>query len=137
MMIKDLIKGFVPEKWVKELDFSTLKKVSVAHVTDDLRTRENDCIWQLNFRAQPFYIVCLTEFQSNVDDFMAVRILTYVGLIYQDLIRSRELKKKDKLPPVFSLVYYTGKKRWDAPLDLRAHLNPAIPPGLMCYSHST
>ena len=133
LMMKDLIRGFVPEKWVKELDFSTLKKVCVAHVTDDLRTRDNDCIWQLNFREQPFFIICLTEFQSDVDDFMAVRILTYVGLIYQDLIRSGELTKKDKLPPIFSLVYYTGEKKWDAPLNLHGHLNPAIPPGLMRY----
>ena len=133
MMMTDLIKGFVPEAWIQDLDFSSLQKFNVAHVTDDLRSRENDCIWRLNFRQKPFFIICLTEFQSKVQHFMAVRILTYVGLIYQDLIRSRKLKKKDKLPPVFSLVYYTGEKKWDAPLDLRSHFSLAIPEGLMRY----
>ena len=82
IMMESLIRGFVPEAWTKELDFSTLQKINVKHTTEDLHTRENDLIWKLKFRDQMLYIICLLEFQSTVDDFMAVRVLTYVGLIY-------------------------------------------------------
>ena len=133
IMIENLIKGFVPEAWAKELDFSTLKSVNVSHITPDLRDRENDIIWQLNFRGRPLFVIFLVEFQSEISNFMAVRILTYVGLIYEDLIKSAKLKKEDKLPPVFPLVYYTGAKKWDAPLSLSECLDPAIPAGLMRY----
>ena len=33
------------------------------------------------------YLYLLIEFQSKVDRFMAVRMLGYVSLLYQDLIR--------------------------------------------------
>jgi hypothetical protein len=31
------------------------------------------------------------EFQSRVDHYMPVRVLTYAGLLYQDLIRTKRL----------------------------------------------
>ena len=64
---------------------------------------------------------------------MAVRILTYIGLIYQDLVKTKKLKRKAKLPPVFSMVFYTGDRQWRAPLNLKDCLHPAIPDGLMKY----
>jgi hypothetical protein len=32
-------------------------------------------------------VYLLLEFQSTVDPFMAVRIMVYLGLLYQDLIK--------------------------------------------------
>ena len=39
-MLEDLLRGFVHEQWVQQLDFSTLEKVSGSYVSDDLRDRE-------------------------------------------------------------------------------------------------
>jgi predicted transposase YdaD len=39
-MVADLLRGFVPEPWVPQIDFSTLELVSGSYVSDDLRTRE-------------------------------------------------------------------------------------------------
>ena len=36
----------------------------------------------------------LIEFQSTVDAWMAVRVMTYVGLLYQDLIRQKQVLPK-------------------------------------------
>ncbi len=49
---------------------------------------------------------------------MAVRILTYVGLLYQDLIKSRQLPDDGRLPPVLPVVLYRGSARWSASLDI-------------------
>ncbi|SLM32242.1 hypothetical protein MTBBW1_600072 [Desulfamplus magnetovallimortis] len=35
----------------------------------------------------------MLEFQSSDDYFMAVRIMTYIGLLYQNIIRTQNLKK--------------------------------------------
>jgi hypothetical protein len=51
---------------------------------------------------------------------MAVRIQTYIGLLYQDLIRSRQLSEGGRLPPVLSIVLYNGAARWTAPDELAA-----------------
>jgi hypothetical protein len=134
-MMQSLIQAFVPESWAKELDFSSLRKVNVKHVTDDLRTRENDLIWAIEFRGQLVYIICLIEFQSTIDHFMAVRVLTYTGLIYQDLLKQKKtnLLVRKKLPPIFPIVYYNGENIWSAPKALKDCQSMAIPEGLKKY----
>lgn len=84
-MVADLLKGFVAEDWVRELDFTTLEKQSGSYVSDDLRPRAEDVVWRVRWRDRWLYVYLLLEFQSEVDPFMAVRLLVYVGLLYQDL----------------------------------------------------
>ena len=103
-VVQDLLRGFVHEDWVQEIDFSTLEKASGSYVSDDLRDREDDIIWRVRLRETWFYIYLLIEFQSTDDPWMAVRIMTYVGLLYQDLIKRREIVAPDRLPPVFPAV---------------------------------
>ena len=89
-MVADLLSGFVAECWIGELDFSTLEKQSGSYVSDDLRPRAEDVVWRVRWRDRWLYVYLLLEFQSEVDPFMAVRLLVYVGLLYQDLIRAKQ-----------------------------------------------
>jgi predicted transposase YdaD len=120
-MIEALLKDFVNEEWVDQLDFSSLSRDNVVHITDDLRSRDDDVIWRIYVNNTPIYIVCLLEFQSSVEKFMIARILTYTGLIYQDLIAQKDqlITRLGKLPPIFPLVFYTGSQPWNAPLRLK------------------
>lgn len=86
-MVEDLLTGFVRQEWVNHLDFSTLEKVSGSYITDELREREDDVIWRVRWGDKWLYVYLLLEFQSTVDKYMAVRVMSYVGLLYQDLIR--------------------------------------------------
>ncbi|MBO4970423.1 MAG: Rpn family recombination-promoting nuclease/putative transposase [Pseudomonas sp.] len=72
------------------------------------------------------YLYILIEFQSTVDPFMAVRMMTYVGLLYQDLIRSKDILPHRKLPPVLPIVLYNGDAKWTAATDVAA-LIPKVP----------
>ncbi|MBN9286610.1 MAG: hypothetical protein BGO43_05990 [Gammaproteobacteria bacterium 39-13] len=133
-MMTSLIQEFVHQPWVKDLDFSSLQTLNAKQTTDDLRTRENDLIWKIKAKDQYLYLIFLLEFQSRVDYFMAVRLLTYSGLIYQDMLKNKAQHAIRKtLPPIFSLVFYTGEKPWHAPLSLQQCLNAAIPDSLMKY----
>ncbi|MEX1058175.1 MAG: Rpn family recombination-promoting nuclease/putative transposase [Natronospirillum sp.] len=58
---------------------------------------------------QWLYVYLLLEFQSTVDPYMAVRIMTYLGLLYQYLVRQGELTPAGKLPPVLPVVLYNGQ----------------------------
>ena len=122
-MVEDLLRGFVPQSWVQALDFSTLEKVNASYVTDDLRDRHDDVVWRVRFQEHWLYVYLLLEFQSTVDRFMAVRILSYTGLLYQDLIRSQSLYQ-DRLPPILPIVLYNGDVRWKAAVDLSALIHP-------------
>ena len=48
-MVEDLLRGFVHEEWVNQLDFSTLERVSGSYVSDDLREREDDLVWRVRW----------------------------------------------------------------------------------------
>ena len=110
-------RGFVAEPWSDALDFSTLENRSAAFVSDGLRQRCGDSLWRL--RCGETWLYVPLEFQSTVDRSMAVRLLTYTGLLYQDLFRRGEVDPDGKLPPVLPVVFCNGRRsRWMAPLDV-------------------
>ena len=126
VMVVDLLKGFVDPKILQQIDLNTLEKKSGSYVTDDLRDREDDIIWRVKFQDKWLYLYLLLEFQSSDDWWMSLRICTYLGLLYQDIVKSEELAKGDLLPPVLPIVLYNGQNRWQSPLEL-AQLYHSIP----------
>ncbi|MHB2017805.1 MAG: Rpn family recombination-promoting nuclease/putative transposase, partial [Candidatus Xenobia bacterium] len=86
-MVEALLRSFVHEDFLDALDFSTLRKTSDTFITEEFRQRESDIVWELNIRGQPAYVYLLIEFQSTVERFMALRLLTYVLLFYGDLLK--------------------------------------------------
>jgi flagellar biosynthesis/type III secretory pathway protein FliH len=132
-MVADLIRGFVHEDWVRDLDFSTLERVEASFVTRELRERESDIIWRVRWGGERWlYVYLLLEFQSTVDPFMALRMLVYTGLLWQSLARDGELAPSGRLPPILPLVLYNGDRPWSAALDL-AELIEEVPGGLERY----
>jgi predicted transposase YdaD len=131
-MVEDLLRGFINEPWVQEVDFTTLERVSGSYVSDDLRDREDDIIWRVRRGSDWLYVYLLLEFQSTVDPYMALRLLVYIGLLYQSLIRAKQLPASGKLPPVIPIVLYNGRRRWTAPRDVST-LSEDSPGGLTRY----
>jgi predicted transposase YdaD len=135
-MVRDLLLGFVHEAWVSELDFSTLERVNTSYISEDLRRREDDIIWRVRRSDDQadgwLYIYLLMEFQSQPDPWMAMRMLVYVGLLYQELIKGKHFTKSGKLPPVFPLVLYNGEQAWKAAEHTAEMIEP-LPGGLVDY----
>ena len=131
-MVKSLLTGFVNQDWIKQLDFSTLEKVNSSYITDDIRSRSDDIVWRVKFQGQWLYVYLLLEFQSTVNKYMAVRMQTYVGLLYQDLIKSEQLPENGKLPPVMPIVLYNGNRPWNAAQSITELLQP-MPASLQAF----
>lgn len=72
----------------------------------------------MKFRDQWVYVYLLIEFQSTVDRLMALRLMVYVGLLYQQLVDEKKVLPGEPLPPVVPIVLYNGKSPWKAPLDM-------------------
>ena len=118
-MVEALLRGFVHEDWVAQLDFSTLEKPNGQYVSEELLQRSDDILWRVRLKLPDgqqawLYLYLLIEFQSKADPWMALRLLTYVCLLYQDLIKSGQVEPGGTLPPVFPVVIYNGKPRWQA-----------------------
>ncbi len=66
-MVADLIRGFVREAWVDDLDFDTLERKNGSYVSDDLREREDDIIWRLKWKGEErwMFVYFLIEFKGN------------------------------------------------------------------------
>ena len=73
----------------------------------------------------------MLEFQSRVDPWMAVRVMTYVGLLYEDLIREGQVQTGGRLPGVVPIVLYNGETPWRAACDIADLLEPVE--GLNAY----
>jgi predicted transposase/invertase (TIGR01784 family) len=131
-MVQDLLTGFVKEDWIKELDFTKMEPVETSFVSDALRTREADVIWKIQWRQQSLYVYLLLEMQSSPDPMMAVRLLSYVSLLYQDLHKNKQLTPSGHLPPVFPITIYNGDTPWTAATDVSALIEP-VPGTLKAY----
>src|SRR5207248_3648109 len=74
----------------------------------------------------------LLEHQSEPDALMGLRLYLYMGQLWDTQRREWEDRKppaaERRLLPVIPVVYYTGEKRWSAPISLR-HLMD-LPPEL-------
>lgn len=119
-VVADLIRGYVDPRAARNLDLATLERGNGSYVSPDLKERRNDVVWRLRSRSGSgwVYVYLLLEFQSAVDHFMAVRILGYMALLWQDLIKQGQLTGDGRLPSLLPIVLYNGDEPWTAPTAL-------------------
>ena len=135
-MVRDLLRGFAARDWSGALDFASLTPLPASYVSRDLQQRHGDLVWRIRFGGERWlYLVLLLEFQSGVDRAMAVRMLTYSGLLYQRLVAEGVLREGGALPPVLPVVIYNGRSPWTAPADV-SELIAAGGPALSRYQPS-
>ena len=127
--VEELVRNFVGEDLADELDFETLEALPTDRISGGLAMRRVDLLWKIRFREGWLYLLILLEFQSESDHFMALRILTYICLTYEELVRRREVKAGGRLPPILPVTVYNGRPRWRAPTDISELIAPAPPLG--------
>ena len=119
--IKDLLQGFVALDCIEQFDFSSLERENTSFVAKENTERHDDIIWKLRWQDKWVYIYLLIEFQSDVDETMPVRIMSYVSLLYLYLLGNKNLEywKEKKLPVVLPIVLYNGKDIWNVPKNIQ------------------
>ena len=64
------------------------------------------------------------ENQTDTDDDMVLRVISYDGAAYREQInRDKTRKTKERYPVVTLVLYFGYKKRWDKPLNLKSCFN--------------
>ena len=125
-MVEDLMRGFAAREWAAAIDFSTLRKLPAEFVSDELLRRHGDTVWVVRFRDGRHLLMVL-EFQSRDDPAMALRILAYTSLLYQELLRNEApmLDAGRRLPLVLPVVVYNGGTPWKATNQPASLIQPA------------
>ena len=127
-LVQDLLRGFVAGPWSKAIDLKTLEKLPAEYVSDDLSTRRGDTVWRVRLRGERWlYLLVLLEFQARDEPRMALRILTYTSLLYEELVRNGAVAAHEALPPVLPVVLYNGESAWRAALEVGDLIAPAGP----------
>lgn len=117
-LVEDLLRHFVKEQWVDEIDFSTLRRASEISVVRCRSLKVRDVVWSVRFRGRALYILILIEFQSRLDPVMALRQIEYVAGFYKDLYLQKRLTADGKLPLVLPILLYNGERPWRAPCSV-------------------
>ena len=119
-VVADFLRGYVHQPWVQSVDFDSLERVNSSYVHEADQQRIGDVVWRLKLKDGGgwVYTYLLLELQSKVDRHMALRMMVYVGLLYQDLIKQKQFGPDGLLPAIFPAVIYNGKRPWNAPLQL-------------------
>jgi hypothetical protein len=128
-MMRDLLAAFLSAEWARSLDVGAFERVNASYVNDRGKARHDDVVWRARIGSDWIYVYILLEFQARPDEWMALRMQVYVGLLCQDLVARHCLTRGGKLPPVLPIVLYHGRAAWRASTDL-ANLMLAPPEGL-------
>ena len=128
LMVEHLLRVCVPDDLLATADLSSLRKLSAEYVSDELLKRHGDTVWRLRLRGRWMFLLVLLEFQSEDDRWMALRILTYTGLLYQELIRNEAPEvAAGRLPAVLPVVLYNGAGPWTAAREMGEVITPSGP----------
>jgi len=134
-MMVDLIQGYLDPELVEVCDISSLKRCNGSYVTDDFREREDDLIWKLRWGDREMMLYLLIEFQSRPDPMMHTRMMSYMALLWQDVVKTGAASPHS-LPGIIPLVLYNGEVPWNVPHNVKevitmpppaGHLVPSVP----------
>lgn len=114
--IEDVSERYVP-LFSTERESDTVKRVNIGKYitgTEDEKSLE-----------LPLFIVSIVEHKTKVEYNVAMQILRYMVYIWEDYEKEMNrryphisARKGFRYPPILPIVYYEGKGRWTAPMDL-------------------
>lgn len=135
-MVRSLLQDLIDEDFVAELDLDTLERLPGEHIARGGQKRFSDIVWKVQRKGHsdaPCYIAILLEFQSTPDRFMALRLLTYVALLLEELAKDKDVQESGLLPPVLPIVLYNGSQPWNCAQNV-AELFASMPESLRPFA---
>jgi hypothetical protein len=118
-VVAQLLRGFVDGPWLADLDLDSMERLNTKFHADTGQRRDGDMIWRIKRRGgEDTYLLLLLEFQSASEHYMALRVLAYAALLWQQLVREQQLVIDGKLPPLLPVVLYNGELPWRGPLTM-------------------
>lgn len=133
-LVADLLRAYVPGPW-EQADFSTLERVNASYVDERERQRHDDMVWRLRVGQRWVWVYLLLEFQQAVEPHMALRMLGYVALLAQHLVRENQRNDDGSLPLLLPVVLHSGEARWTAPTEAAELFDDSLPTLLPYVPH--
>ncbi|MGW6423141.1 Rpn family recombination-promoting nuclease/putative transposase [Nocardia sp. NPDC055053] len=112
------LRSQLPEAFVAQADWSTLRLLPSGYVSAHLRSRYGDLLFSVEVEEQPTFVYCLVEHQSRPDKLMALRLAEYMVNIWTRYVGDHP--GTELLPMIVPLVVHAHPKgrRWRAATEL-------------------
>ena len=114
-LVRSLFQGIIDEPWLNSLKWPCLQALPTDYVSRGLRGRQGDRVWRVpRGDGRDLFMLLMLEHQSSNDRYMAVRVATYCGLLYESLSQRGLVRRGTRFPAVLPVVLYSGVRRWTA-----------------------
>ena len=112
--VEDLLRSLFPPEMLRAVDWPSLGRLPASYVGDDFKQRHGDAVWRVRLRREGgreewLYVLVLLEFQSTTDEIMALRVLQYTVMLYQELLRGSRQPGSARGLPLASKSPQPGK----------------------------
>ncbi|MBP6951135.1 MAG: Rpn family recombination-promoting nuclease/putative transposase [Alphaproteobacteria bacterium] len=105
----------LPEQIKSAIDFSSIKLQKESFIDDNLKLQIADLLYAVKFNGKSGFLYILFEHASKSDPLLPFRMLKYMISIMDNHLKT---KKTNKLPFVYPIILYTGKKPYIHSMDL-------------------
>ncbi|MCB9764075.1 MAG: Rpn family recombination-promoting nuclease/putative transposase [Alphaproteobacteria bacterium] len=111
------LRGALPAEVLAWVDLDTLERVERSFVDGELGEQHADLLFTVRLKGGGEALVYLLfEHQSTPDPMMPYRLMVYIVRIWAHWLKTHADAKR--LPLVYPLVLYQGRRAWNAPPDL-------------------
>ena len=122
VVAREFFETNLPPEILSQVDLTTLKQEKESYFDNTLGHGIVDLIYTVNFGKDKGYLIILLEHQSTQDYKMPLRIQKYILRICDDHLKK---SKKEKIPVIYPILFYSGKEKYRAPLSLYEMFNNA------------
>lgn len=137
ILCSQFLRNYADMEILRHIRPEDIEDVSERYVPLFSTERESDTVKRVNIRKYitgtedekslelPLFIVSIVEHKTKVEYNVAMQILRYMVYIWEDYEKEMNrryphisARKGFRYPPILPIVYYEGKGRWTAPMDL-------------------
>ncbi|MEO0414519.1 MAG: Rpn family recombination-promoting nuclease/putative transposase, partial [Verrucomicrobiota bacterium] len=119
---KGLLEVNLPSALAKALDLDQITVENSHFVDEQLREFESDLLFRIprkdRAEVSDAYVYILWEHQRQRDSWMVLRMWIYLAMIYKSFIDDGRIDSGARLPFVYPVVLYQGKRGWEKGLKL-------------------
>lgn len=110
---RDFLRTQLPPAIVETLALETLDLRPGSFLDQELQQYYSDLLFRVTLKTgRDAFVYVLLEHKSYVERFVALQLLRYQIEIWEQ-VRS-ESQQRSKLPPIYPLVVYHGRRKWTA-----------------------
>ena len=107
--LAEFLSLYLPPQLAERLDLTTVEILNDSFVDEELKKHQSDLLCRVFFKdGSSIFVYVLIEHKSHPVWWVALQLLRYMVRIWERI----PMRKRQKLPVVFPLVFYHGKRRW-------------------------